>query len=203
MAVALDVYPLTLEEIVRRREEIDNKIAQMAVEARVVDTPTKLLLRDARPRDFYDMSGTSGVTVLLSNGRVWTWSITGATAGTEKTIVEIPSSAMSDWNRVSYFWYFAFYDPSLIEYISEIRFYKENVMALSFPVDVLDELPTETILLGFKPSISYRKTDTQLKITVMPEATSATFDLKFGGRTALPVGKSGEPNPGVLVKGRV
>jgi len=197
---AIEIKPYSVEDLLRERPAIDSEVVNLALGAKIADDPGKLVVRDLLPRDIYtEFSGKSGVTLNLSNSYEWKWTWSGATAGSELTLVEVPSSVLADWYRATKIFYLVLYDPA--PKLSELRFYKENNVAVSIPMDAFDQFGA--MMITFKPRITYTKTDTSLKVTAIPKESSGTVYLALGGRVALPTGISGEPNPKVIASGTI
>lgn len=200
MSYAIEIRPITPEEILQERPKIDAEVRDMALSAKIADSPEKLIIRDLMPRDLYDpFHGKTDVTLALANNYQWKWTWSGATAGSEVTLIEVPANVLQDWSRAVKIFYLALYDPN--PKVSELRFYKENVVAVSVPMDCFDRYGT--LLVTFRPRIGYTKTDTSLKITAIVEEADGELWLELGGRAGLPTGIAGEPNPKVIEKGRV
>lgn len=200
MAFSVEVKPLSVDELIQLKARADENVKNLALSAKVADSPSKLVIRDLLPRDIYsEFNGKSGVTLNLANSYEWKWSFSGATAGSELTLIDVPSSILADWYRAAHIFYLALLDPA--PKFSEIRFYKENNVVVNVPLDSFDEFGT--MMIHFKPNVTYTRTDTSFKVTAIPTDSSGEVYLVLGGRVALPTGISGEPNPKVVAAGRI
>ena len=202
MALFIDIRPYKLEEIPSDIHSRIPDVTRLAVETGVVDSPNKLYVRELKPKDIYDQfSGKTDVTLALANNYEWKWTWSGLTSvPSEISLVDVPSNVLRDWTRVARIWFIEIYEP-IDGVIQEIRFYKQNNIALSIDTSLFDTY--ETSMLTFKPEITYSRKDVGLKITAVVKTADGSVRFRFGGLTALPVGEAGEPNPKVITTARL
>jgi len=199
MAFRIDIRPYTKEELLADIASYAPQVLQKAVETNVIDSPRKGFVRELKPKDFGVFRGKEGVTIALDNDYEWKWSWSGATAGAEVTLLEVSADVLRDWTRAMKAWYLVLYEPAAD--IAELRFYKQNNIAVAINFDFFDIFNAS--MIRFKPEIGYDRTDTGIKITAVVKTADGSARLAIGGLVALPVGIKGEPNPLVVSTAKV
>ena len=200
MAFRIEVYPYTKEELISDVAAKTPEVIKKGVETNVFETPAKGLARELKPKDIYDFfNGKTGVTLALANNYEWKWTWSGATAGSEVTLIEVPASVLRDWTRSCVMWYLVLYQPT--DDIAELRFYKQNNIGVTVNFDFFDIFNTS--MIRFKPEVWYDRTETSMKITAVVRSADGTVRFALGGLVSLPIGESGEPNPLVISTAKV